>query len=109
MQGLGRLLTILPWYPLAPNLACTNEAAPRGESPDGHTAEIPHGHTAETPDSHPVVADEGSHGITVVGMCCVEGLMTSIPGEVVVGPPRKQVRALVTYLCRGTSEERTGQ
>ena len=51
-QGLGRLLTILPWYPLAPNLACTNEAAPRGESPDGHTAEIPHGHTAETPDSY---------------------------------------------------------
>ena len=33
-QGLGRLLTILPWYPLAPNLACINEAAPYGENPE---------------------------------------------------------------------------
>jgi len=47
-QGRGRLLTILPWYPLASNLACINEATPRGESPeairpdpDGHPAEIP--------------------------------------------------------------------
>ena len=96
MQGLGRLKTILPWYPFAPNLACTNEAAPRGESPDGHTAEIPdghtaespHGHTAETPDSHPGVADEGPYKSTVVEMCCVEGLTTYIPGELVVARPR---------------------
>ena len=40
----------------------------------------------------------------MVGMCCVEGPMTSIPGEVVVGQPRKQVRALVTYLYSGTSK-----
>ena len=106
-RGPGRLQTILPWYPLAPNLACTNEAAPRGESRDGHTAEIPHGHaaeilhghTAETPeilhghpaetsDSHPVMADEDVHRITVGGMCCVEGRTTPIPGEVVVCQPR---------------------
>ena len=32
--GLGSLLTMLPWFPRYPNLACTNEAAPCGESPD---------------------------------------------------------------------------
>ena len=55
-QGLGRLLTILPWYPLASNLACINEATPRGESPEatrpdsrGHTARSrrPHGREPE--------------------------------------------------------------
>ena len=107
MQGLGRLKTILPLFPFAPDLACTNEAAPRGESPDGHTAEIPHGHAAEIrhghaaetsetphghpaeePDSHPEVADEGPYKHTVVEMCCVEGLTTYIPGELVVARPR---------------------
>ena len=47
-QGLGRLLTILPWYPLASNLACINEATPRGESPEAIRPE-PDGQTAETP------------------------------------------------------------
>ena len=59
--------TILPWYPFAPNLACTNEAAPRGESPDGHVAEILHGHTAETPEilhGHPAETSEILHGHT---------------------------------------------
>ena len=55
-QGPGRLQTILPWFPGAPDLACTNEATPRGES---HTAIRPRyrrpsgrdtdGHPAETP------------------------------------------------------------
>ena len=40
-QRLGRLLTILPWSPLTSNLVCTNEETPRGERPDGHSAEIP--------------------------------------------------------------------
>ena len=47
-QGLGRLLTILPWYPLASNLACINEATPRGESPEA-TRPDSRGHTARTP------------------------------------------------------------
>ena len=99
--GLGSLLTMLPWFPRHPNLACTNEAAPRGESPDGHTAEIPHGHTAETPDNTtttPPPTPTPTHNrtrdsdrIAVVGMCCVEGLTAFIPGEVAVGPPREQV------------------
>ena len=55
-QRLGRLLTILPWFPLTPNLACTNEETPRGESPEatrpdsrGHTARHrrPHGRESE--------------------------------------------------------------
>ena len=79
--GLGSLLTMLPWFPRYPNLACTNEETPRGESPDGRTPRVP---TATRP-RHP------GHRITVVGMCCVEGsLMKSEWG--------KQVRALVTYL-----------
>ena len=80
-QRLGRVLTTLPWFPLIPNLACTNEETPRGESPDGTTPRI---HTATRP-RHP------RYRITVVGMCCVEGsLMKSEWG--------KQVRALVTCL-----------
>ena len=56
-QRLGRLLTILPWFPLTPNLACTNEETPRGESPEatrpdsrGQTARVrtPHGETPRT-------------------------------------------------------------
>ena len=56
-QGLGRLQTILPWFPLTPNLACTNEETPRGESPEatrpdtrGHTArfQTPYGEIPRT-------------------------------------------------------------
>ena len=61
-RGLGRLQTILPWFPATPNLACTNEAAPRGESPDGHPAEIPHGQAAEIPHGHPAETSEIPHG-----------------------------------------------
>ena len=88
-QRLGRVLTTLPWFPLIPNLACTNEETPRGESPDGTTPRVPTATrprvpTATRPRHH-------RHRITVVGMCCVEGsLMKSEWG--------KQVRALVTYL-----------
>ena len=32
--GLGSLLTMLPWFPRYPNLACTNEETPYGESPE---------------------------------------------------------------------------
>ena len=42
------MLTILPWYPLTPNLACTNEATPRGESPEAIRPD-PDGHPAERP------------------------------------------------------------
>ena len=54
--GLGSLLTMLPWFPRYPNLACTNEVTPRGESPEatrpdtkGHTARYrrPHGRESE--------------------------------------------------------------
>ena len=55
-QRLGRVLITLPWFPLTPNLACTNEETPRGESPEatrpdsrGHTARHrrPHGRESE--------------------------------------------------------------
>ena len=55
--GLGSLLTMLPWFPRHPNLACTNEATPRGESPEatrpdsrGHTArfQTPYGEIPRT-------------------------------------------------------------
>ena len=46
--GLGSLLTMLPWFPRYPNLACTNEATPRGESPEAIRPE-PDGHPAEKP------------------------------------------------------------
>ena len=56
------------------NLACTNEATPRGESPDGTTPRIP---TATRP-RHPRVPTATRprqliHRITVDGMCCEEG------------------------------------
>ena len=58
-QGLGRLLTILPWYPLASNLACINEATPRGESPE-----------ATRPDtSITVVTDTLAHGHARASQC----------------------------------------
>ena len=61
--GLGSLLTMLPWFPRYPNLACTNEETPYGESPNAirreserHArarrdtlAHLTAGHTAETP------------------------------------------------------------
>ena len=56
-QGPGRLQTILPWSSGAPDLACTNEETPRGESPEatrpdtrGHTARArtPHGEIPRT-------------------------------------------------------------
>ena len=59
--GLGSLLTMLPWFPRYPNLACTNEETPRGESPEatrpdsrGHTARHrrPHGRESEDTLAH---------------------------------------------------------
>ena len=60
-QGPGRLQTFLPWSSGAPDLACTNEATPRGESPEatrpdpkGHTARYrrPHGRDSEDTFAH---------------------------------------------------------
>ena len=68
-------------------LRCSAPASGPDRIPDSHSVLADEG-SVETPDSHPAVADEGSHRITVVGMCCVEGPTTSIPGEVVVGQPR---------------------
>ena len=61
-QGPGRLQTILPWLLRSPNLACTNEATPRGESPeairpDTEGEETPRGESPEairpdTEDTH---------------------------------------------------------
>ena len=42
------MLTMLPWFPRHPNLACTNEATPRGESPEAIRPD-PDGHPAEKP------------------------------------------------------------
>ena len=67
--GLGSLLTMLPWFPRHPNLACTNEATPRGESPEatrpdtkGHTARHrrPHGRDSEDTLTHPLADPQRS-------------------------------------------------
>ena len=50
-------------------------------TPPQHHHQHQHPHTTE---------HEDSDRITVVGMCCVEGLTASIASEVVVGPPREQ-------------------
>ena len=65
--GLGSLLTMLPWFPRYPNLACKHEATPCGESPEatrpdsrGHTARtlnlddtLAHGHARASPFVRP--------------------------------------------------------
>ena len=53
--GLGSLLTMLPWFPRYPNLACTNEVTPRGESPEATRPDTRRGTLAHTKDklTHP--------------------------------------------------------
>ena len=74
-QRLGRLLTILPWFPLTPNLACTNEETPRGESPEatrpdsrGHTARHrrPHGRESEDTLAQDTLAQSWLSGVRAI-------------------------------------------
>ena len=60
-QEPGRLQTVLPWRLRSPNLACTNEETPRGESPEatrpdsrGHTARVrtPYGEIPSDTHAH---------------------------------------------------------
>ena len=90
----GRL--VLRDLVIRPQPACTNEATPYGESPEAIRPDT-NGHTAETPEATRPDTQGQTGGfpydVTVVGMCCVEGLMTSIPGEEVVAQPRGPNRA----------------
>ena len=46
-RRLGSETGLMPWFPRHPNLACTNEVTPYGESPEA-TRPDTHGHTAES-------------------------------------------------------------
>ena len=77
-----------------PNLACTNEATPYGESPEatrpdtrGHTARLREDDAIRPASSAMLGRRVSGLNVTVVGMCCVEGSTTSIPSEGVVDQP----------------------
>ena len=91
--GIGLHDLVIP----DPNLACRNDATPYGESPEATRPDTQR-HTARLRDRKtPMLASSAmlgfglrarGHRITVVGMRCVEGPTSSIPGEEDVGPPQ---------------------